>query len=62
MHEYNILMHENEISMHENENFIPCGIFAPEIFMGNWAVHYFMHGILIHENLWVKSSFSCTEI
>ena len=31
---------------------------AQEIFMGNWAVHYFMHGIHIHENIWAKNSFN----
>ena len=42
--------------------FCPWDVFAPEIFIGNWAVHYFMHGILIHETLRTKFSFSCVEI
>ena len=42
----------------ENEYFFPEMIsFALEIFMGNWPVHYFMHGILIHEDLCGKFSF-----
>ena len=38
-------MYANDISMHENENF------DLEMFMGNLAVLYFMHEILIYENL-----------
>ena len=39
-------MHENDISMHKNGYFpLEC---APEIFMGNWAEHHFMHRVLIH--------------
>ena len=30
--------------------------------MGNWAVHYITHGILITENFGAKSLFSCIEI
>ena len=37
-------------------------ICAPEMFMGNWAVHYFMHGIFIRENVWTEFSFSCIEM
>ena len=46
-------MHENDISMDENEEVRPWhGFPAPEVFMGSWAVHNFMHGIFIHEILW----------
>ena len=47
-------MREDDISMHENEDFAGKkswdDFFSPEMFMENWAVHYFMQGILIHEN------------
>ena len=40
----------------------PLGkIFAPEIFIGFWAVHNFMRGIFTHENLWARFSFSCMK-
>ena len=59
MHENDIFLQENDISMHENEDFASGMIFfAPEIAKGNWAVHYFMHGILIHEHFGAKFSFS----
>ena len=66
-----------EIFMHENMNYLsmkmtfPCmkkiidpGIksIALDIFMGNWAVHYTVHGILIHESFWANHSFLCLEI
>ena len=50
-----ISIHESEISLHRNENFTPeisCpwyDLFAPEMYMENWAVQYFMHGNLTHE-------------
>ena len=63
--------------MHEHMNF-PCmkmafscikmkfcsshDIFPPDVFMGNWAVHDFMHRILTHENFGANSSFSCMTI
>ena len=62
MHENEIFMHENDILMHENEDFAPGMIFPPEMFMGSWAVHSFMHEISTHENLWAKFSFSCMKI
>ena len=30
--------------------------------MGNWAVHFSMHGIFIHECFWANISFSFMEI
>ena len=57
-HDNFIFMHENDISMHENENFTPgMFFFAPEIFMGSWAVHSFMHEISTNETFGAK--FSC---
>ena len=50
-------MHENNISMHEIETFVHV-----MIFMGDWAVHNFMHGILINEYLWAKFSLPCMEV
>ena len=63
-------MHENDVSMHENENFAPkvsCDVFfATEISIGNLAMHYFMHGIIIYENfhfhVWRYHSFSCLHL
>ena len=31
--------------------------FVLEMFMGSWAVHYFMHEILIHDNFGAKFQF-----
>ena len=48
--------------------FIPLDdLFTPDIFMGNWALHNSMHGILANENFWatflcMEISFSCMEI
>ena len=70
---YEISMHENDIFMHENGISvikiyilpkISYGMifFTLDIVMGNLAVHYFMHEILIHGNLGAQFSFSCMEI
>ena len=59
-HENDILINGNDIFMHENDSYAPGMIyFARNIFMGNYAVHSFIHRILIHENSWAKFSFSC---
>ena len=60
---YEISMHWNDIFMHKNGKVATGIIFlAPETFMGNWAVHYFMHEILIHECFGAGVSFSCMDI
>ena len=33
----------------------------PDVFMGDWDVHYLRHEISIHEHIWVTFSFSCME-
>ena len=59
-------MNGNHISMYANENVTPKisrdDFFFPEIFIGNWAVHYFMHEILVHKIFFYKFSFSFMEI
>ena len=61
-------IHEDEIhgifriSMHDNECFGLWDYFCAQgILVGNLAVHYFTHGILIPENVSVEYLFSCIE-
>ena len=49
--------------MHESENFAPGIIFSPQtLFMGEWTVHNFMHGMFTNENPWAEYSLTCMEI
>ena len=63
---FHAFMNGNHISMYANENVTPKisrgDFFFPEIFIGNWAVHFFMHEILIHKIFFYKFSFSFMEI
>ena len=60
-HAWNFLAfkQENYIFMHENA---PGMYFAPEMFMGSWAVQNFMHGIFTYENIRAKFRFLCMNI